>query len=163
MKFRHVCTVFILHLFLLSAFSSACFAEKKRPVRPSQKDKCPVCGMFVAKYPDFLAEVLFRDGSYAIFDGTKDMFKYYLGLERYAPAKKRSDVEAVYVTDYYGLSLIDGLNAYYVSGSDVFGPMGKEFIAFGKEADALEFKRDHRGKAVLRFGDITIEILREAD
>ena len=44
--------------------------------KPSAKDKCPVCGMFVAKYPDWLAAVRFRDGSHVFFDGAKDMFKY---------------------------------------------------------------------------------------
>ena len=43
----------------------------------TDKDKCPVCGMFVAKYPGFLAQIQFRDGSIAFFDGPKDFFKYY--------------------------------------------------------------------------------------
>ena len=60
--------------------------------------------MFVAKYPDFLAEIVFKDGSYAVFDGPKDMFKYYMNLPVYNASKKQDDIEAVYVTDYYPLS-----------------------------------------------------------
>ena len=45
------------------------------PVTASKADKCPVCGMFVAKYPDFLAQIIFADDSHALFDGAKDMFK----------------------------------------------------------------------------------------
>ena len=31
--------------------------------KPGPKDKCPVCGMFVAKYPDWTAAVRFRTAS----------------------------------------------------------------------------------------------------
>ena len=51
-------------------------AAEHTPVTPTASDKCPVCGMFVAKYPDFLAQIIFRDGTYAVFDGAKDLFKY---------------------------------------------------------------------------------------
>ena len=75
-------------------------ADQAGFVKPSPKDKCPVCGMFVAKYPDFVAEIVFKDGSYAVFDGAKDMFKYYLDLKRFNPAKKPADIRSIYVTDY---------------------------------------------------------------
>ena len=73
--------------------------------KPSAKDKCPVCGMFVAKYPDWLAAVRFRDGSHVFFDGAKDMFKYLHDQKRYDPVRKPGDIQAVAVMDYYGLDL----------------------------------------------------------
>ena len=36
---------------------------------------CPVCGMFVAKYPEWIAAVVFKDGHAHYFDGAKDMFQ----------------------------------------------------------------------------------------
>ncbi len=129
-------------------------------VKPHMKEKCSVCGMFVSKHPDWIAQVIFRDGSYASFDGAKDMFKYYLNMKKYNPAKGVKDVRAVHVTDYYTLTIIDGLNAFYVSGSDVYGPMGKELIAFEKESDASVFAKDHGGKRPLRFREITPVILK---
>jgi copper chaperone NosL len=116
--------------------------------------------MFVAKYPDFLAEILFKDGSYAVFDGTKDMFKYYFQLGKYNPAKKVEDIDCIYVTDYYNLTLIDGHKAHYVTGSDIYGPMGRELVPFEKESDAAEFMQDHRGKSVLRFEKITHDLVK---
>jgi nitrous oxide reductase accessory protein NosL len=139
------------------------YSGDRKPIKPTPKDKCPVCGMFVAKYPDFLAEILYKDGSSAFFDGTKDMFKYYLNLKKYQPSKKISDIDSIYVTDYYHLTLIDGLSAYYVTGSDIYGPMGRELIPFEKEADAKEFMKDHQGKSVLRFKEITYEIVQGLD
>jgi nitrous oxide reductase accessory protein NosL len=135
----------------------------RKPIKPSPKDKCPVCGMFVAKYPDFLAEILFKDGSSVFFDGTKDVFKYYLNLKKYHPSKNISDIDSIYVTDYYDLTLTDGLSAYYVSGSDIYGPMGRELIPFKKETDAKEFVKDHQGKSILRFKEITYEIVKGLD
>ncbi len=134
-----------------------------RPVPPSDRDKCPVCGMFVAKYPDFVAEAVYRDGAYAVFDGAKDLFKYLLALPAYAPSRRPSDIVAVYVTDYYSLAFIDGKRALYVIGSDVHGPMGRELIPFAVEAEAREFMADHKGKRLLRFEEVTADILKGLD
>jgi len=136
---------------------------ERKPVKPSAKDKCPVCGMFVAKYPDFLAEILFKDGSYAVFDGTKDMFKYYFNMKKYNPSRKPSDVDSIYVTEYYGLTLIDGFNAFYVIGSDVYGPMGNELLPVKSEAEARDFQKDHKGKSIFKFTEITQEIVKGLD
>jgi nitrous oxide reductase accessory protein NosL len=119
--------------------------------------------MFVAKYPDFIAEFIFSDDTYAVFDGVKDMFKDYFNLKKYHPSKGYSDIRAIFVTDYYTLTLIDGHEAFYVFGSDVYGPMGKELIPFAKEVDAKEFMKDHKGKSVLRFKEVTLEIIRLLD
>ena len=150
-------------LIMLIAAASMAWGADQKFVKPSPKDKCPVCGMFVAKYPDFVAEVSFKDGSYAVFDGAKDMFKYYLNLKKYAPAKRIEDIVSIYVTDYYSLEPIDGLTAWYVVGSDVFGPMGKELIPFSKESDARGFMKDHKGKSLLRFKDVHAELIKGLD
>ena len=136
---------------------------ERRPVTPSPGDKCPVCGMFVAKYPDFLAQVLFADDSYALFDGAKDMFKYIVQPEKKGSPRKQPEIDFIYVTDYYSLSPVDGRRAYYVVGSDVYGPMGKELIPFAREDDAREFMKDHKGRSMLRFREVTPEVLKVLD
>lgn len=129
------------------------------PPGPGEREKCPVCGMFVAKYADFLSAVRFRDGAHAYFDGPKDLFRFLLGMKRYAPARRPEEVRAVFVKDYYTLEFIDGRAAFYVTGSDVYGPMGKELIPFARETDARQFMKDHKGKTLLRFGEVTAELL----
>jgi len=138
-------------------------AAPKEFVKPTDKDKCLVCGMFTAKYPDWVAEVVFRDGSYAVFDGPKDLFKYYFDLKKYAPARRQEDIGALFVTDYYTVTAIDGFKAFYVMGSDIYGPMGKELVPFAKQDDAGEFLKDHRGSKILRFGEITPADIRELE
>ena len=128
--------------------------------KPAEKDKCPVCGMFVARYPDWVAEVRFRDGGYTVFDGAKDLFKYLSDMKRYTPGRRQEDVKAFFVMDYYAVKPIDGSAAFYVTGSDIYGPMGAEFIPFEKETDAREFLNDHGGKTILRYKDITPAVLK---
>jgi copper chaperone NosL len=139
------------------------WAAEAVPVKPSPTDKCPVCGMFVAKYPDFVAAILFNDGSYAVFDGTKDMLKYYFDMKKYDRVKNPSDIKSIQVTSYYNLNPIDGHTAFYVLGSDVYGPMGIELIPFANQAEAQEFMKDHKGKTIVTFGEITSEMIEKMD
>jgi copper chaperone NosL len=116
--------------------------------------------MFVAKYTNWVSSLVFKDGSSVYFDGPKDMLTYYLDVKKYDPARSRDDVAAVQVKNYYDLSVIDGREAFYVIGSDVQGPMGKEAVPFRKEADAAQFLKDHNGRQVVRLTDVTPELLK---
>jgi copper chaperone NosL len=142
---------------------SLAWADEVKPGKITPADKCPVCGMFVAKYPDFIDQVVFKDGSHAFFDGVKDLMKYYFDLPKYNPGKTTADIAAILVTDYYTMDLIDGFKAFYVIGSDVYGPMGRELMPFKDEAAAKEFKVDHKGTAILLFKDITPELIKTLD
>ena len=156
-------TLYLLTAILFLAVPIVMYGGDKKPLTPTAKDKCPVCGMFVHKYPDFIAQIHFNDDIMAFFDGNKDMFKYYFNLNKYAPGRKVEEIASIYVMDYYSLSHIDGTKAYYIIGSDIYGPMGKELISFGKESEAKEFMKDHKGKSLLQFKDITPAILKELE
>lgn len=145
------------------AFSGPAASEVLPELKPGKKDKCPVCGMFVHKYPEWIAYVVFGDGSNAFFDGAKDMFKFLNNMKKYSSGKSLGDIKAVEVTDYYNLKAIDGRKAFYVIGSDVYGPMGKELIPFETISAAEEFKKDHGGSRILRYGDVNQRILEAMD
>jgi len=150
-------------LFGVLFLASPTGAAERGTVKPTAKDKCPVCGMFVAKYPDWISTILFKDGSRVFFDGPKDMFKYLLHMKRYNPSKKGEDIDYISVTDYYTVSPIDARKAWYVLGSDVFGPMGKELIPMAKESDAKEFMKDHKGQRMFKFSEVTKEVTNSLD
>lgn len=114
--------------------------------------KCPVCGMFVAKYSKW-AVLLESKGHKHYFDGVKDFFKFY----RKNPAGK------VLAKDFYTLKDVDLSKAYMVKGSDVFGPMGHELIPFTTEKDAKTFMKEHRGQAILRFKQVTTQVIKSLD
>jgi copper chaperone NosL len=153
--------VLVLIFGLLSV--SSAWGGDITPIKPPPKDKCPVCGMFVAKYPDFIATIKFQDGTFVFFDGAKDMFKYYFDIKKYHPSRQHSDITAIYVTDYYTLTPIDAYIATYVIGSDVYGPMGRELIPFENRADAEAFTKDHHGKSLMKFKDVTFSLVKTRD
>ncbi|MEJ2117708.1 MAG: nitrous oxide reductase accessory protein NosL [Alphaproteobacteria bacterium] len=130
---------------------------------PTAEDTCPVCGMFVAKYPYWIATVLFKDGHADHFDGPKDFFKYLHDMKKYARGRKREQITAMGVTGYYDAKRIDAANAIYVIGSDVLGPMGHELVPLVDEAEAKEFLADHKGLRFLSFDAVKPELLTKLD
>ena len=131
--------------------------------RPGERDTCPVCGMFVALYPEWVATAVFRDGHAQHFDGAKDLFKYLLALPKYAPGHQATDIDTIVVTEYYSVARIDARSARYVIGSDVLGPMGHELIPLATPEDANEFIGDHGGKRTLRFDEVSLPLLLNLD
>ena len=129
------------------------------PFKVGKKDLCPVCGMFVHKYPNWVAQIIFNDKTYGFFDGAKDMFKYYFDLKKYNPKKTKDNIVSIWVTDYYTTKLIDGKKAFYVVGSDVLGPMGRELIPHKSEKAARHFAKDHGGDKILRFNEIDLDLV----
>jgi copper chaperone NosL len=147
-------------IFCSLLLSGAVLAAPVTAPAPSTKDKCPVCGMFVGKYPDWVATVTFTDSKTLFFDGAKDFFTYYHSMQKYTPERKQASIAAIYVNDYYTLKPVDARQAYFVIGGDVFGPMGKELVPFGRLNDANAFLKDHKGRKVLRFSDVTPGVLK---
>ena len=97
---------------------------------------------------------MYKDGHAHHFDGAKDMFKFWHDPAKYAAGHRREDMAAIWVTDFYGLARIDAKKAFYVTGSDVLGPMGHEFLPLANRADAEEFLKDHKGRRILGFDQI---------
>jgi copper chaperone NosL len=124
-------------------------------IAPAPKDKCPVCGMFVYKYQKWVAEIVFKDGSYVVFDGCKDMLKYYFNMAKYTKQKSRDDIADIYVTEYYTLKVHKASDVLFIVGSDVLGPMGHEFIPVKGEDASKIFMIGHRGKKAFRFDEIS--------
>ena len=122
--------------------------------------KCPVCGMFVSKYPKWSA-LMIVDGKKHYFDGVKDMMKYYIfdGDFIYDRAK----IDGIFVSDYYTLHKIDAKSAYYVIDSNVYGPMGNELIPFASLQSAKEFLSQHHGKKIVKFEDISDKMVLRLD
>ncbi len=54
-------------------------------------------------------------------------------------------------------------HSLYVTGSDIYGPMGRELIPFENGSDAREFMKDHKGKSILQFRQITYETVKAID
>jgi len=154
---------FCLYLCLSGVMSTPLAATPVDTAEPKATDVCPVCGMFVAKYPEWVATVQYTDGHAHHFDGAKDLFKYLLDLPRYAPGDKAQHIRVIAVTEYYGLTKIDARQAFYVVGSDVIGPMGHELVPLASRQEAEEFTQDHGGRRILTFDEVDGELLKKLD
>jgi nitrous oxide reductase accessory protein NosL len=148
---------------LLALWTALAAAQGAGVPKPGVKDLCPVCGMLVSKYPNWVAVALYRDGHAHYFDGAKDLFKYLHDYAKYALGHRKEDLAGLYVTEFYGLGKVDAKRAFYVIGSDVMGPMGHELVPLETRADAEEFLRDHKGKRILTFDQVTPEQLAGVD
>ncbi len=126
-----------------------------------QEAKCPVCGMFVAKYPKWAAAITTDEGKTHYFDGVKDMMKFYFDPKTYHHELTQAQMKSVHVTEYYDIKAIDAKSAWYVIGSNVYGPMGKEPVAFESEARAKAFMKDHFGTAIVRFDGLSPKLIAE--
>ena len=148
--------IFFAQLFI---FTPILHANEKAIDTVSSQDRCPVCGMFVAKYPNWLTQIHY-DGSEQthFFDGVKDMMVFYFNPEQYE-APSREAINYIFVKDYYTLNWFKAKDAFFVVGSDIYGPMGHELIPFESKGAADSFLKDHHGKKILTFGEITPELI----
>jgi len=120
-----------------------------------KKAKCPVCGMFVAKYPKWAAIIQTKNHKSFYFDGVKDMIKFYFNAKEYGHSKFKRKEAKLMVTDYYSTHIVDAKKAYYVIGANVYGPMGRELIPFKSLEKAKVFLKEHEGKKIIKFNEIT--------
>ncbi len=128
--------------------------ETEEKIEVNKDEKCPICGMFVYKYPKWATQIFYKQMHFS-FDGVKDMMKYYF--------QNKQNIEKILVTDYYSQKAIDAQKAYFVLGSDIYGPMGAELIPFEKESDAKSFYADHQAKQIVQFKEITAQEIEKLD
>lgn len=140
---------------ILLAFSSNLYAAAP-PI--ADDERCPVCGMFVGKYQEWLTRIEMSNGTWYTFDGVKDMMAYYYEPQKFGAEPGAKPVSLI-VKDYYTLDWIDGKSAFYIVGGDILGPMGHELIPFGTHDAAENFMTDHRGERILNFSDITKDLI----
>ena len=143
--------VFLACLVSFLLVTTPLLAQPGKDICP--EERCPVCGMFVAKYPDWITQVRLDNTTVKFFDGVKDMMAFVLNPASFGAAGQTP--KEIWVKDYYTLAWLDGRSAWYVIGSDVYGPMGHEFIPFDSAAAAENFRKDHKGPKVIRFAEIT--------
>ncbi|MEK6659102.1 MAG: nitrous oxide reductase accessory protein NosL [Campylobacterota bacterium] len=123
-------------------------------IKVTKDEKCPICGMFVYKYPKWAAQIFYKEKHFS-FDGAKDMMKHYF--------EHKEGINKMLVSDYYSQKAIDATKAYFVIGSDIYGPMGNELIPFKSESEAKTFSLDHKGIKVLKFEDINPKEVQKLD
>ena len=123
--------------------------------RPVPADvRCPVCGMYPSRSPDWAAQVIFANGDAQFFDSPLSLFMYLRDVARYSPRRSAGEIVAHYVTDVSSRSWVDARSAFYVTGSTAKGPMrAGNLPAFASQEKAREFAAQRGGK-VLAYADV---------
>lgn len=118
---------------------------------PGKTDRCAVCGMLVAEFPQWISGLTLKDGRHYYFDGPKDLFICLLNLPGCLPDVSEAQIAGVFVTEYYSTRQVSATEVVFVTGSDVIGPMGTELVPVSGREAAESFRRDHAGDKLMRF------------
>ncbi len=128
-----------------------------RPV-PAEA-RCPVCGMYPARFPRWAAQVIFADGAAHFFDSPVDLFLFLADPARYDETYEAGDVRALHVADFGGKGWTEAGAAHYVIGSAARGPMrSPDLPAFADATDAAAHVARHGGR-LLRFAEVDSAVL----
>lgn len=147
-------------LFLVFCLS-ACGPSRPATVKAdAATGNCPVCGMQVSGADETTAEIYYNDGTKLMFESPGDLLAFYIAPVKYkatAAQQERANISRVVFKDYQTHQPVDGRQAALVYGSRVEGPMGPDFLAFTKRADAETFVAANGGK-VIGLNEVTPEM-----
>lgn len=127
-------------------------------------DECHLCGMLITHFDGPKGELFRKEQGDKVFKfcSTRDMFSYYLDPEN------TRNVSQVMVHDMSKMPwgsdsiddkhFIDAKTAWFVTGSEKTGAMGKTLASFSLQTDAQAFADEFGGK-VLSFKDINQDSL----
>jgi nitrous oxide reductase accessory protein NosL len=105
--------------------------------------------MYPARYPQFNCQIVFKDGSYEAFDSAIGLLVYLHFPDK--TGKALTPVAGVYFKDYLKGGWLEADKAYFVTGSDIRGPMGIQFLPVDSEQAADILKKQANGKDVVHY------------
>lgn len=158
----------ILFFIVLSTITFSCTnkstkEEQNTEVAESTSEKaeqkyewtdCQNCGMPTNDFPNW--QVMLKANSATLaFCAPRCMFIHLADSSN----NVATSIQKMEVTDYYTTQKIDGKTAFYVTGSDKTSPMGKDFVPFVTKEDAESFMKEHNGKKIYSFDEITKEVV----
>lgn len=160
---------FLKNILIVISFSllAACGEQQQQQVihqaqAIESSDECHLCGMLITNFAGPKGELYRKDRADKVhkFCSTRDMFSFYLD-----PENKRN-VTTIYVHDMSKMPwdepndgyFIDARTAWFVTGSEKTGAMGKTLASFSKQTDAQAFAVEFGGE-VLEFSQVKQESL----
>jgi nitrous oxide reductase accessory protein NosL len=146
-------------LFLIVSLAMANGAFSQPPEIESHK-KCPLCGMYPARYPKFNCQIVFKDGSYEAFDSAIGLLVYLHFPDK--TGAKLKPIAGVYFKDYLKQGWLEAEKTFFVTGSEIRGPMGIQFLPVDSQQAAEQIKKQANGKDIIRFNMINRQYLIDA-
>ena len=115
----------------------------KHAMSEAETLRCGTCGMMVAPDDGWRAGTTGE-----AFDSPKCLFRHH---------HERGAVSDGWVIEYYSQERRPASGLFYVVGSDLEGPMGRDFVPIATREQAEQLRVDHHGDRVLAFEEITEE------
>lgn len=140
---RVILAAALLAMTIGGALASA--ADDYPAQRISAQQRCPVCGMYPARYPAWAVQVIFKNRSMISLESPMELFRFLADVKKYDAQHTAADIAKIYVTDYAQKNWIDAKQALYVQGSKVKGPMGAGLPAFADKAAAEALAKEAGG------------------
>ncbi len=132
--------------------------KKGKITEPSAESRCIVCGMYPAKYPEHRCQVMTVDGKIHHFCSSQCLVSFLAKPGEYL--KKDVKIKSVWVTIPQEQSCEYAAGLYYLAGSSITGPMGKEAIPYRSKAKAEAAAGKYGGK-VVRFDKLTPQLIKQ--
>ena len=145
------------------AYTAADASNRLAPRAVPEAARCPVCGMYPARYLKWGSQIIYADGATHFFDSPADLMLFLREPARYAKdhtaAIPREEIAALYVTDYGGGQWVPAREAFFVLGSSIKGPMrSPDLPAFADETAAQAFIAEQGGRA-LHFDQVDASVV----
>lgn len=163
---RWLCAVTVILTLTLPVANGAASADSGKGPRPgkqsltgsdqlqiSEDDRCPVCGMKVARHAKFASAIQLKDNTTFYFCGTGCMIRSWMHPEVFLATPKDTLLKPV-AREYFTGKPIDARMALWVAGSDIVGPMGPALVPLKDEKSVAVFMRRHGGKATFRLNEM---------
>lgn len=146
--------------FLAFTAVPAMAADALPPQTIGKQQRCPVCGMYPARYPRWQAQIVFKDGKMTAFESPAELFRFRFDMGKYDKEHSAADIGQIYLADHNGGGWIKAEQAVFVVGSDAKGPMGADMPAFKDSQGAENFSKEHGGRAI-PFAQVAPETLQQ--
>ncbi len=125
-------------------------------LQPSAADRCPVCAMRPAKYPRFASAIQLQDMTTFYFCSPGCMLKAWLRPAIFL-GTGAGDLKLPVSQEYFSGQPVDARTVFWVSGSDVVGPMGPALVPLQKTTHVDVFRRRHGGNHIFRLEDLNAD------
>lgn len=130
----------------LSVALSGCGQESTAEAQ----QRCDLCGMRIDSRSGWRAGGRSASGEELRFDTPKCMFRQH---------HERGGVRDAWVIEYYSQERRPARDLFFVVGSDLEGPMGRDLVPVEGRENAERLMREHHGERVLAFAEVTEAIV----
>lgn len=146
--------------FLTLSLAPMVAAADLSPQYVQRSARCPVCGMYPYRSPQWMGQIVFNDQTASTFDSPVDMFRFLNNMVLFDKQHKPADVGAIWVADFGTKAWVDARKAFYVIGSKALGPMNDPNLPAFATREAADAHINAQGGKVMLFGEVTREVIK---